>query len=299
MEYVEYKKKLSYQRKDKEIFLASIRGKYVILYKYLSKESFDISKKTIIYHNELKKRWKYTPGVVFIDKDRMLVALEYLGVETLRDSLDKYERNSILLRTAIKIIEFNKLYNPNESLEKILPKMDYYYFMKCISFFCEIFNVQWKDIDYLMNICEEISKLPRSLCHGDIHSENIILLNKDIYFIDFDRLAIGNVFYDLSCLFNDPYYKWSYKEINVCLREVTKKFNKEFIKNFTRYYKKVNFIRNLYTLATYIYIINNNSSEETKEKFKNHCNFILEKVLEDELLDEKLTKILSKEVKNV
>lgn len=47
--------------------------------------------------------------------------------------------------------------------------------------------------------------LPRCLVHRDLQSRNIMVLNGEPHFIDFQGMRFGNLFYDLASLLCDPY----------------------------------------------------------------------------------------------
>jgi aminoglycoside/choline kinase family phosphotransferase len=50
-----------------------------------------------------------------------------------------------------------------------------------------------------------LNQLPRCLVHRDLQSQNIMLLNGEPFFIDFQGMRLGTLFYDLGSLLYDPY----------------------------------------------------------------------------------------------
>ena len=54
-------------------------------------------------------------------------------------------------------------------------------------------------------LCQEIASWPRTLCHRDYHSRNLMLHQERLYWIDFQDARMGPVTYDLASLLHDAY----------------------------------------------------------------------------------------------
>jgi aminoglycoside/choline kinase family phosphotransferase len=54
-------------------------------------------------------------------------------------------------------------------------------------------------------LCQEIASWPRTLCHRDYHSRNLMLHQDRLYWIDFQDARMGPATYDLASLLRDAY----------------------------------------------------------------------------------------------
>lgn len=58
----------------------------------------------------------------------------------------------------------------------------------------------------IYNFAEEIDSFPKSFCHRDYHSENIISLKEDIFILDYQDALLAPRTYDYASLYVDGYY---------------------------------------------------------------------------------------------
>jgi aminoglycoside/choline kinase family phosphotransferase len=54
-------------------------------------------------------------------------------------------------------------------------------------------------------LCQEIASWPRTLCHRDYHSRNLMIHQDRLYWIDFQDARMGPATYDLASLLRDAY----------------------------------------------------------------------------------------------
>ena len=54
-------------------------------------------------------------------------------------------------------------------------------------------------------LCQEIASWPRTLCHRDYHSRNLMLNDDRLFWIDFQDARMGPATYDLASLLRDAY----------------------------------------------------------------------------------------------
>jgi hypothetical protein len=54
-------------------------------------------------------------------------------------------------------------------------------------------------------LCQEIASWPRTLCHRDYHSRNLMLHRERLFWIDFQDARMGPATYDLASLVHDAY----------------------------------------------------------------------------------------------
>lgn len=70
-----------------------------------------------------------------------------------------------------------------------------------------------EDLFSLVDRCN----VPLGYCHGDLTFENVLTFNGKVYFIDFLDSYINSPFIDISKIYQDIYFKWSFRnqKINV------------------------------------------------------------------------------------
>jgi aminoglycoside/choline kinase family phosphotransferase len=64
----------------------------------------------------------------------------------------------------------------------------------------------------LSTLAERLSGTKRSLIHRDLQSQNVMVLNREPFLIDFQGMRFGSPFYDLGSLLCDPYVNLSGSE---------------------------------------------------------------------------------------
>lgn len=57
--------------------------------------------------------------------------------------------------------------------------------------------------------------IPIGYCHGDLTFENILVYENEAFFIDFLDSYINSPFIDISKIFQDLYFNWSYRNQNI------------------------------------------------------------------------------------
>ena len=107
------------------------------------------------------------------------------------------------------------------SFDETLYKWEHNYFtMHFVDGFCGI----KVSVSRFAKLTDELSILighfrDTRLClvHRDLQSQNIMMLRGEPYFIDFQGMRFGNMFYDLGSLLNDPYMMLSEEEVSTLL----------------------------------------------------------------------------------
>jgi len=69
----------------------------------------------------------------------------------------------------------------------------------------------------LSRLARRLIKTPPCLIHRDLQSQNVMIMNGEPFFIDFQGMRIGCAFYDLASLINDPYVDFSDEEVEELL----------------------------------------------------------------------------------
>lgn len=69
----------------------------------------------------------------------------------------------------------------------------------------------------LTSLAGRFADTERSLIHRDLQSQNVMIYNDEPYFIDFQGMRFGSLFYDLGSLLSDPYIDFTDEEVNELL----------------------------------------------------------------------------------
>src|SRR4029077_18699759 len=102
-------------------------------------------------------------------------------------------------------------------------------------------------------IVQELASAPRSLCHRDYHSRNLMLHAGSLYIIDFQDARLGPDTYDLASLLRDSYVDIADWELDDLLGHfVTLKGNADR-QEFRRRFDLMALQRNLKALGTFGY----------------------------------------------
>jgi len=131
--------------------------------------------------------------------------MEYIPYQNIHESSIFFDKNKInkISNNLINLIDYEILksdfYDEGEAFKIVQSKLkdlhkgsDYKSFIK-----------------YLMRFNIEYNKIPKSVCHGDLTSTNIIFDGKKVYLIDFLDSYIENYLIDLSKIKQDFFYFWS------------------------------------------------------------------------------------------
>lgn len=69
----------------------------------------------------------------------------------------------------------------------------------------------------LSELARRLMETPPCLIHRDLQSQNVMIMNGEPFFIDFQGMRTGCAFYDLASLINDPYVDFSDEEVKELL----------------------------------------------------------------------------------
>ena len=85
-----------------------------------------------------------------------------------------------------------------------------------------------------LDICENLHKEPKVICHRDYHSRNLMIKLDKMFVIDFQDARMGPIQYDLVSLFKDSYVDMSDETVNTLMKYYLEK-SKEFLPaNFSK-----------------------------------------------------------------
>jgi aminoglycoside/choline kinase family phosphotransferase len=147
-----------------------------------------------------------------------LILEEDLGTVTLKDYYFKNESNLEAIENTYKnvldaLLKWQKLdLSVSQSISS--RAMDYdtfmwetdYFARFCVKDFCaceKVLNKNWEKEREQMALAA--SSLPRSCIHRDFQSENVMVHNGKIRFVDYQGARLGPAHYDVASLLFDPY----------------------------------------------------------------------------------------------
>jgi NDP-sugar pyrophosphorylase family protein/aminoglycoside/choline kinase family phosphotransferase len=204
------KESLTLSGSDREYFRKN--GRVFCKWKKLS-EDFE---KNIFLGKFLKEKNFPVPEIIKFDKNNKIIIFEDLGDLTLYSWL-QCKRNDKEIEKIYKIIleKIGKLHweISKESTNLNLPEFDYSYFRWESDYFLkecveEVFKIKYQGLeDELHFIADTLSKTQKVILHRDLQSQNIMLKNGEIYFIDYQSARMGPAGYDIASLIWDPYVK--------------------------------------------------------------------------------------------
>ncbi|GLI53506.1 sugar phosphate nucleotidyltransferase [Thermodesulfovibrio yellowstonii] len=180
--------------------------------------------KTVTLGKFLKQKGFPVADIVDVKKEQKLIFLEDLGDLTLYSWLQCKRDNEEIFKVYKKIIDHIanlhwKISSETKELEGILPEFDYAYFRWESEYFLKecvegVFGVNLSSLEntYMADlkqefhiIAEKLSKSKKVILHRDLQSQNIMLKNGNVYFVDYQSARWGPAAYDLASLLWDPY----------------------------------------------------------------------------------------------
>lgn len=160
-----------------------------------------------------------TPEIFHADTDEYCVLMEDLGNDTLYKATgngsDAMEFGELYLKTVEALVEFQTRAHrawKDSGIEIRLFNYDYLrwetsYFQKnFLENYCGFSTGEIQALDAELNaLAECVFNHPRIFMHRDFQSQNILIQNGGVRFVDFQGARIGPVAYDIMSLLKDPY----------------------------------------------------------------------------------------------
>jgi aminoglycoside/choline kinase family phosphotransferase len=160
------------------------------------------------------------PAVVDVDGARAVVLQEDLGDQTLQEVLRTAEaarREELYLEAVDAVVTLQRkaaegaqkadCFRIAFDIEKL--SWELHYFLKHFLEGHRRRELTVEDRAALSEafhlLCQEIASWPRTLCHRDYHSRNLMLHRRRLYWIDFQDARMGPATYDLASLLHDAY----------------------------------------------------------------------------------------------
>ncbi|MEN2993747.1 MAG: sugar phosphate nucleotidyltransferase [Thermodesulfovibrio sp.] len=177
-------------------------------------------KKTVLLGKFFKKKGFPVAEIFEVKKEEKLIIFEDLGNLTLYSWLQCKRKDEEILSVYKKIIEkvvilHFKISQEISKLKINLPEFDYEYFRWESNYFLkecveDVFKLNFSNLiedlqKELHLIAEKLSKSKKVILHRDLQSQNIMLKDDKIYFVDYQSARLGPPGYDLASLLWDPY----------------------------------------------------------------------------------------------
>jgi N-acetylmuramate 1-kinase len=167
---------------------------------------------------DLQSRVSYLPEIFKSDALHGLILEEDLGNMTLKAYCNEYSTNMPMIARAYKDV-LNALWkwqqldvSVSQSISSRAMDLDTFiwetdYFARfCVTDYCaceKLLNKKWEKERVLL--ASEASSLPRTCIHRDFQSENVMIHNGEIRFVDYQGARLGPAEYDIASLLFDPY----------------------------------------------------------------------------------------------
>ncbi len=159
----------------------------------------------------------FSPAIVAHDREKGLCIVEEGGTRQLRDlffsGISAKEKKRLLFKVIDALIGWQKISIPSSSLiqERSLDRehllWESSYFAKNLSLLIPkiklLLHEEWED--ERERLAAEVASFSRTLLHRDFQSENILVQNGTISFVDVQGSRLGTPAYDLASLLYDPY----------------------------------------------------------------------------------------------
>lgn len=209
---------LSFDEIEKIPASGSQRVNYIIYSKntkFVLTLSDDVNENdTFFYFSSLLKEHKVPcPEVLKISTDKKAYLQSFVGKDSLLEvllnnenddaqvfELYKKSLDALFVFQHISTVDYSKCYDFNSFDEKLILQ-DFFYFK---NYFVDVLEVNYKKSSLLNEFYEfskQYAKLnPKGLMFRDFQARNVMVSEKEIYFIDYQGAIYGNIVYDLISL---------------------------------------------------------------------------------------------------
>ncbi|HPP88271.1 MAG TPA: phosphotransferase [bacterium] len=284
------------------IYTGGSARKYFRLIDEITKQSFiycvytDLTELERFIHitNLLKKNINNIQNILFYNYQNKAILLQDLGnfsvfdfyhqnIKTNRAAVFTLYQNIIDLLIKMQTAcsdEFKNIY-PQRIFDKSVYLWETDYFKNMV--LDKYLNAQYNN-NFLLKAFQQIADFLAEqkydfFLHRDFQSQNILIFNNDIYFIDYQTAYCGSNFYDVASLLFDPYINADIDFQKTLYEYYKKKFSKNAkykINDFDKRYELTILQRLMQANAAYVKL----GIIENKPFFKNYINSALSKIAE-------------------
>lgn len=160
------------------------------------------------------------PHIFYHDEKEGLIWMQDLGERdlwTLRDNPSEtklayykaaLQQVFIFHSKAMAFLPGSNVVLQKEFNEELYRWEQHYFLQNCVGRYFNIPEPEWNqlyDSHGMLQLAQGLAALPRVLVHRDFQSQNVMVLDEEIYLIDFQGMRPGVAQYDIASLLYDPY----------------------------------------------------------------------------------------------
>lgn len=119
-------------------------------------------------------------------------------------AVEEAKKFSLIKYDSLQAIKF-----PMLDFKRIKYELDFFLLHFCEGFANE--RVEEETRKALYNLAGEVDSFPKSFCHRDYHSENIIVKEDNVFILDYQDALIAPCAYDFASLYVDGYFDFPKK----------------------------------------------------------------------------------------
>ena len=183
-----------------------------LIYKESPSEDYNLrlklqAEKQASFTSEFANSPKIISG--FIKEGRYIVEMEYINGQKFSNFIlnNSFDKTIYVFDNILKYLKYN-IDNCDELIELETIKA------KLITLQADSAISSSRIIESLLPLVDKC-KIPLGYCHGDLTFENVLAFDNKVFFIDFLDSYINSPFIDISKIYQDLYFRWSYRNQNI------------------------------------------------------------------------------------
>lgn len=233
------------------------------------------------YIPELLAAGVHVPACLAVDKHQSQAILEDFGDQHLLTNLAANDALSWHEHVADDWQRW-------QSLQEVLPRFDWMSYRHKLYDIEDYITYKDKEAYYLALelLFEDLQHQPQAVCHGDLHSLNIMVLpEQKLGYLDFQAMSVGPLTYDWVSLLRDCYIRWSDDDVAAGFKVFYQRYAKGnndplHIDDAWRYFELTGLMRHLRCYALFMQRQQNDTLfayPEHLQRIKQYINSVCER----------------------